>query len=145
VHPKPKGIEIDPDALVDLEGRIAEARTRSMVKEGVSPLLGLGDRLERAKLRYHDVRPVIAATTAAPAQSEPPPNPAPSPPATDVEPAKVTPRAADAPSSAGADWARPLASYEPVILSWPEKPAFADTNYEAFEGGFMSAYNSERN
>lgn len=49
VHPKPKGVELDPDALVELEGRIAEARAKAMAKEGLDPAFGLGDRLSRMR------------------------------------------------------------------------------------------------
>ena len=51
LHPRAKPIELDPDAAVDLEKRIAEVRARAVAKEGINPLSGLGDRLDRAARR----------------------------------------------------------------------------------------------
>jgi hypothetical protein len=47
VHPRPKGIELDADAVVELEGRIAAARLMATA-QAMEDNPGLADRLERA-------------------------------------------------------------------------------------------------
>ena len=54
IHPRPKPTEHDPEALVELEKRVAEARARAVAKEGINPLSGLGARLDRAIKRLDD-------------------------------------------------------------------------------------------
>lgn len=66
VYPKPRPVVIDPEGLIELEGRIAEVRTRSIMKEGLSPLLGLSDRLARAKLREDERAASVVSALPAP-------------------------------------------------------------------------------
>ena len=54
IHPRPKPTEHDPEALVELEKRVAEARAKAVAKEGIDPLSGLGARLDRAFKRLED-------------------------------------------------------------------------------------------
>jgi hypothetical protein len=51
MHPRPKQIDLDPNAVVELERRTAEARASAIAKQGLDPYIGLGDRLERAHKR----------------------------------------------------------------------------------------------
>lgn len=51
MHPRPKPVECDPEALVDLERKLAEARNIAKGQPD-SFIDGLGERLERAKLRH---------------------------------------------------------------------------------------------
>lgn len=48
MHPRPKPFELDPEALIELEGRIAEVRAKAIAVQGVDPLAGLAERLDRA-------------------------------------------------------------------------------------------------
>lgn len=148
VHPKPKGVELDPDALVELEGRIAEARAKAMAKEGLDPAFGLGDRLNRmhkiaeeqranrvtiSREEYDRLRVRSAVVTyqetAAPvrSQSAPEPKPAPAP-----EPVR----------EAAAPGPKPMADRKPVpeayrpVSAWPEPKQFSglmSPDYKPFE------------
>ncbi|WP_425906807.1 hypothetical protein [Nitrobacter sp. TKz-YC02] len=155
VHPKPKGIEIDPEALIDLEKRIAKVRAENNVKafkDGFG-LDGLGDRIDRAKARASAKQAAVSLSSSgdieitatipvkpaavieaevAPAPQSPPPAPgAPAP----------APQAAVAPPPPPADWDVPPRPYSP-ILPWPERPAFADCEYENFESGLLGSRKS---
>lgn len=149
VHPKPKGIEIDPEALIDLEKRIAQVRAENNVKafkDGFG-LDGLGDRIDRAKARVNAKQAAVslsssgdieiaatipvkpaAAIEAEAAPAAPPPAPQ----------APVAPPPPSAPSPPPADWDAPARPYSP-ILPWPERPAFADCDYENFESGLVGS------
>lgn len=54
MHPRPKPVELDPEALIELEGRIAEARAKAIAVQGVDPLAGLAERLDRAFRREQE-------------------------------------------------------------------------------------------
>lgn len=54
MHPRPKPIEQNPEALIDLETRLAEIRSKAVTKEAMSPYYGLGDRIERAFKRLQE-------------------------------------------------------------------------------------------
>lgn len=56
MHPRPKHIELDADAAVELEGRLSGARAKAMVNESIDPLQGLGARLERLARRDDEDR-----------------------------------------------------------------------------------------
>ncbi|GLS30555.1 hypothetical protein SAMN04488498_103129 [Mesorhizobium albiziae] len=119
VHPKPKGVELDPDGIVALEARITAARLLATART-MDDNPGLADRLARAALRISDQvvvveradrAPVVSYEEAAPVRSrssetEPEPTPA-------CQPA-LRPAAAPGPKPA-AD--RP--AYTPVT-HWPE-------------------------
>lgn len=64
VHPKPKGVELDPDALVDLESRIHAARLHAAADALAERpgLAGLAERLARAvDVRNHDTVGLVAS------------------------------------------------------------------------------------
>lgn len=142
VHPKPKGIEIDPEALIDLEKRIAQVRAENNVKafkDGFG-LDGLGDRIYRAKARVKDAADTQQAAVSLSSSGDIevtatiPVKPAA---AVDAEAAPAAPPSAPAPPPrAPTDWDAPLPAYAP-ILPWPERPAFADCDYENFESGLV--------
>jgi hypothetical protein len=53
-HPRPKPVERDPEALVDLEGKLAQVRNAAK-GQSQNNLDGLAERLERASRRCDDV------------------------------------------------------------------------------------------
>lgn len=144
IHPKPKGVELDPDALVDLEGRIAAARLTAqaqVMKEHPGLTDGLADRLNRAEARtiyvltnierapddpidaiaerLERASPAIDHEPAPPAPVDPEPREAPAP-----GPKPIADRKPD-----------PAPSYRPVT-PWPELPRFQGTmsdDYRPFE------------
>lgn len=119
IYPKPRPVVIDPDALVELEERIAGARADALARKGFHPLSDLADRMERMR-RAADrasadpVQSVEAAPTPEPVNveeaPEPEPDPAPVPVAT---PAPRTP-------------------YAPILppATWPDAMAVALVNYD---------------
>lgn len=113
----------------------------------VSGVEALAERIDRAKAK--------ALAAAQSAIEAPPALPAPSAarldavPASETSPAEQTQPAAPPPpppapspaSSAPADWNAP-AAYSPILpAAWPERPAFADCDYENFEGGLLGSRN----
>lgn len=119
VHPKPRTIELDPDALVELEERIAGARADALARKGFHPLSDLADRMERMR-RAADrasadpVQSVEAAPTPEPVNVEPVPEPEPDPAPVPV----ATPA--------------PRAPYAPILppATWPDAMAVALVNYD---------------
>jgi phage terminase small subunit len=118
----------------------------------VTGLDALADRLDRAR-RIRDADEAernarVASNTSSasrvePANSTPAPI-APPPPAPAVPPpvAPLPPSAPSPPPPAPADWDAPARAYSP-ILPWPERPAFADCDYENFESGLVGSHKPE--
>lgn len=106
---------------------------------------GWADRVARAKARNLEDRlaRVQASDTPSPAHTEPAPTvqtaacPVPAAPPSPPPPPPQAPPSAPAPR-APADWDAPARPYSP-ILPWPERPAFADCDYENFEGGLVGS------
>lgn len=151
LHSRPKPVEMEPDALVDLERRLIAAKIEETAK-AVKLDNTLADRLARAKQRHlaSEVFEVFEAMTAAAtevatvidAQAQPAAQPAaqpvPSPhPTLHEPPAAPDEHAAPAPAAyapilprpvpASADWSTPVAAH------WPERQASATTDYNPFE------------
>lgn len=171
--PRPKPVEMEPDALVDLERRLLAAKVDAAADAIANNrgLNGLAERLDRAKARVEihvntgidrapddvsvtlsapapdlgqviDAEPVQASQEArhgaasaaaghAPAlATEPPPAPAPAP---------------YVPIARRADPAPPAsADYVPPAVTWPERPAAADVDYnpfseEPYSGGLLGS------
>ena len=145
MHPRPKAVELDPDALVELEARLVQVRLEAQDKLLLGNP-GLADRLQRAKER------VIVVETNVPRA---PDDPAPeliegladrlsgvtyAPPETPEEPPRAAPAAAHAgdPAAPAAPPAKPApapATYAP-ILPEPAPLRFSQTmdpNYRPFE------------
>lgn len=120
VHPKPRTIELDPDALVELEERIAGARADALARKGWNPLSNLADRMERL------ARAGVAADRAS-ADPVSPAKPAPMPEPVSVEP---TPEPEHAPVAAPAP--APRTPYEPILApaTWPDPLAVALVHYD---------------
>lgn len=138
IHAKAKPVELDPDGLVELEGRIHRARLGAAVELARQDphLVSLAERLTRAVDRQDAARPVIAVVT--PADPAHPivdvtPRPAPVP----VQRAQV---ATGTPAPAP-DW-QPPAPYQSPI-AWPDNSiGQADCDYDAQADGFVSARRS---
>lgn len=54
MHPRPKPVEQNAEALIELETRLAEIRSKAITKEAMNPYYGLGDRIERAFKRLQE-------------------------------------------------------------------------------------------
>jgi len=54
MHPRPKPSELDPDAAIAFEKRLAAVRAEAVAKEALDPFSNLGDRLDRAFKRFHE-------------------------------------------------------------------------------------------
>lgn len=154
--PRPKPVEMEPDALVDLERRLIAAKIEETAK-AVKSDDTLADRLARAKARRlaSEVFEVFDAMTdaateaatvidgqaqpvprhgAASASAGPAPRPtlhepaaAPAAPAAPAHYKPILPRP-DAPP-ASADWSAPA-------VTWPQRQAFADADYDPTHGSY---------
>jgi hypothetical protein len=120
IYPTPRPIVIDPDALVDLEERIAGARADALARKGFHPLGDLADRLERMH------RASLAADRAS-ADPVPPAEPSPEP--ISVEPA---PEPEPAPDQVPVATSAPRTPYEPILppATWPDAMSVALVNYD---------------
>lgn len=163
--PRPKPVEMEPDALVDLERRLLQAKVDAAADAIANNrgLNGLAERLDRAKARVEihvntgidrapdDVSVTLSAPApdlghvidAKPVQPAPvaPAGPSPAS-ATEPPPAAykpILPRS-DVPPAA-ADWAAPAPA-------WPQRQAFAELPPEnpfdaaPFTGGLLGSRNS---
>ncbi|MDF3607911.1 hypothetical protein PE067_18265 [Paracoccus sp. DMF-8] len=143
LHSRPKPVEMEPDALVELERRLMAVRIE-VAAEAVKHDEGLAERLARAKKRKlaAEVIEVFdaladAADAAAPLIDACPAPVAPTPaPATPVQPEPapepyrpILPRPAPA---ATTDWAAPR-------VDWPEEQAFVDGGRSSFTSDPYSA------
>lgn len=133
--PKFRPVVADPDALVDLEARIARARLEAQA-EVLDEKPGLADRLLRAVTRHADDIEMLAATRPVVVDMTPEPK---SNPAPQAEPAPALTSPKPAPSTVG-DWERPqpLPPYSSPI-AWAEKTVFADCDYENATDGLLNA------
>lgn len=144
LHSRPKSVEMEPDALVDLERRLIAAKIEETARALKSDDT-LADRLARAKARRltsevfevfdamvdasSPATPIIAARPVpAPAGTAPRPTP--------FEPPEPEPVYSPILPRASSDWAAPPAP-------WPEKQRFADEG-STFDrepyGGLLDAY-----
>ena len=164
-HAKLRPVVADADELVELEGRIAEARARATVKE-IAGFDGLAERLMRAKARGELTDPerteltrlrlmlgnVTLVTGVPRSPDEPvtidattaslPVNAAPATVPTPAENAPALP--SDPPGATGADAiiaAKPPA-YEPIMPDWPRETQFVECDYETFGDGLLAGRNS---
>jgi hypothetical protein len=122
VYPKPRPIVIDPDALVDLEERIASARADAIARKGWHPLNGLADHMERLA-RAQRAGERASADPVRPAEPTPEPEPAVIEPV--AEPHPISPPVqASAPA--------PSTPYAPILppATWPDAMSVALVNYD---------------
>lgn len=138
IYPKPRPIVIDPDALVELEERIAGARADALARKGWNPADGWGDRMvrlglsldeeerqARERMRSQILAEIGSGSAQAPAAETvnvdraPEPKPSPEP-----EPA---PAAVPAPE--------PRTPYAPILppATWPDAMAVALVSYDALK------------
>lgn len=140
IYPKPRPVVIDPDALVELEERIAGARADALARKGWNPMDGWGDRMAqlsresdeyerqaRERMRSQILAELGSGSVQAPAaetvnvdrapKTEPAPEPEPDP-----APAPVaTPE--------------PRTPYAPILppATWPDAMAVALVSYDALK------------
>ena len=131
-YPKPRPVVIDPDALVELEGRIAAARLQAQ-SDVLEARPGLADRLLRVMAHLDAETPPtilqpVTIIEAEPqrASRDPEPVEAETPAASAFPP--VTPPDPMPVADAALIGAAP-APYTP-ILPWPEQSAFAQMDYD---------------
>jgi len=128
--PRFKPVEVDPDAVVELEGRLHRARldaAAAFAKDDPATA-SLAERLLRAKDRLESgLSPVVVIT---------PPQPAIAPPPQDRERPAAPPLPAErvvAPTiNAPGDWQPPAQPAPYISPIWPEEAGSAATEYDNF-------------
>lgn len=125
IHPRPRSIDLDPDALVDLEGRIAEARAGALARKGFLPTDAFADRLQRAVAASGALDREPDAGRAASELPTAPPAPVQRSP---VQSVRVPP----SPSPLPEPKPEPKAAvYQPIVsVVWPDAVGLSLVNYD---------------
>lgn len=135
LHARPKPVEMEPDALVELESRVARARLEAQA-DALDDRPGFADRLARALVKGAEETALLAATRpiVVNVEREPAPvfdgqEPEDEP---DAEPVSAIP----------GEWEEPKVPepYRPILPPYPERQTFAETSYELMPGSILSAY-----
>ncbi|MFB9950035.1 hypothetical protein ACFFP0_14325 [Rhizobium puerariae] len=148
LHARPKPVEMEPDALVELEGRVARARLEAQA-EVLDANPSLSDRLARAMTRTAEdvalmaaARPVVLNVQPSSVESKQNnKHDAVSPLSAsrrEPEPEKPDERTQAPATSASADWVEKPAAAEPYrpLLAWPEPAPSVSVDYDPTHGSY---------